>query len=122
MAGGGPSPYYLMTGSGTSLLLGVGAQGDFNHDGTVNAADYTVWRNMLGQGVANGTSADADGSGTVTIADYNIWKAHYGQVAIPPGAGSSVAVPEPGSWMLLFAGLAMSACVAARRRCGLSVV
>jgi hypothetical protein len=122
MAGGGPSPYYLMTGSGTSLLLGVGAQGDFNHDGTVNAADYTVWRNMLGQGVANGTSADADGSGTVTIADYNIWKAHYGQVAIPPGAGSSVAVPEPGSWILLLAGLAMSACVAARRRCGLSVV
>ncbi|MEX2317540.1 MAG: PQQ-dependent sugar dehydrogenase [Pirellulales bacterium] len=118
MAGAQPSPYYLMTGSGTSLLLGVGAQGDFNHDGTVNAADYTVWRNELGQSVANGTSADADGSGTVTRDDYNIWKSQYGQTAIPIGSGSGQAVPEPGSCALLLAGVALAVCGAARRRAG----
>jgi hypothetical protein len=116
MVDGASSPFYLMTGSGTSLLLGVGRQGDFNHDGTVNAGDYTVWRNMLGQSVANGTSADADGSGTVTREDFNIWKANYGQTANPIGSGSSQVVPEPGSCALLLAGIALGMCGAARRR------
>jgi hypothetical protein len=52
--------------------------GDYNHDGLVNAADYTVWRDHLGQTVAKGTGADADGSTVVDAPDYAIWAARYG--------------------------------------------
>ena len=46
--------------------------GDYNHNGTVDAADYVVWRHTLGQ---SGTSlaADGDGSGTIDQADYDEW-------------------------------------------------
>jgi hypothetical protein len=71
--------------------------GDFNHDGTVGAADYTLWRNSLDQtGLASFTAADANGDGRVTAADYNIWKSHFGESL--PGfnggsGGASLAVP-----------------------------
>jgi hypothetical protein len=65
----------------------MGHPGDFNGDGMVNAADYSVWRNGLGS--------------IYTQADYEIWKAHFGE-SWPPGssATSSVAVPEPTSWAM----------------------
>jgi hypothetical protein len=71
--------------------------GDFNHDGTVGAADYTLWRNSLGQtGLASFTAADANGDGRVTAADYNIWKSHFGE-SLPgfngDSGGASLAVP-----------------------------
>ena len=47
--------------------------GDFNNDGTVDAADYVVWRNGLGT--------------TFTPSDYNIWRNHFGQTA---GSGSAL--------------------------------
>jgi hypothetical protein len=46
--------------------------GDFNHNGTNDAADYVIWRAQ--QGTA-GPDADADASGTVDTADYDIWRA-----------------------------------------------
>jgi hypothetical protein len=74
--------------------------GDYNRDGTVDAADYTVWRNTLGQNVMSnqGSGADGDGSGTIRQADYEVWKLHFGAAAgAAAGAGFSVgeAVPEP---------------------------
>jgi len=71
----------------------MGHPGDFNGDGMVNAADYTVWRNGLGS--------------IYTQADYEIWKAHFGE-SWPAGssATSSVAVPEPTSWAMAGACLA----------------
>ncbi len=53
------------------------ANGDFNHDGAVDAADYTVWRNSRDQ-TGPGLAADANGDLQITLADYNIWKTHYG--------------------------------------------
>lgn len=55
--------------------------GDYNGDGFVDAADYTVWR---------------DGLGTSFVeSDYGVWAANYGGNLV--GATSSTAVPEPGS-------------------------
>ena len=54
------------------------APGDYNHNGTVDAADYTKWRDTLGSSVAKGSGADADGSQTIDTPDYNIWKANFG--------------------------------------------
>jgi hypothetical protein len=74
--------------------------GDFNLDGSVDAADYVVWR---------------DGLGTVfTQVDYDIWRAHFGQTAAnSPVAHSSV--PEPAMLTLL---LLAAICQCIRRRCG----
>jgi hypothetical protein len=67
---------------------------DFNGDGTVNAADYTNWRNNLGlMDTATQEDGDANGDGDVTNADYALWKDSFGQVS--GGAGTSL---NPGGW------------------------
>jgi hypothetical protein len=75
-----------------------GLDGDFNADGIVDARDYTVWRNNLGNpdGVLNG---NGDNSGVVDVADYTLWKNNFGQTS--PGALATLqSVPEPGTWVL----------------------
>jgi hypothetical protein len=57
--------------------------GDFNLDGTVDAADYTVWRDGLG--------------GAYTQSDYTLWKNNYGATNV----SMAVSVPEPAALMLL---------------------
>jgi hypothetical protein len=77
--------------------------GDYNGDGTVNAADYTLWRDTLGQTVAApGDGADGDSSGMIDQGDYDFWKTNFGSV-VPPGAGAIAAsvVPEPSTLMLI---------------------
>ena len=73
-----------------------GIAGDFNADGTVDAADYTVYRDNLGgdSAVLNGNGA---GGTTVRHADYALWKQNFGT----SGTGSSAAVPEPASLVLM---------------------
>lgn len=72
--------------------------GDYNGNGIVDAADYTVWRDTL---AAGGTSLLNDPTpGMVGSNDYDYWMSHFG--ATPSGAGSrsSAAVPEPKSLVL----------------------
>lgn len=87
-------------------------QGDFNHDGAVNAADYVMWRDQKGQS-AWGLAADADLNGKVDDADLAIWRSHFGQTA----AGSALAaIPEPAAVALLTT--AISAFISLRQRTG----
>ena len=79
--------------------------GDFNHDGTVDSADYVVWRKNPG--------------GIYTPDDYNTWRAHFGQTfsfgsgaAVPSAEPLSPAVPEPATVFLL---LSAAAGVSSRR-------
>jgi hypothetical protein len=62
--------------------------GDYNHDGSVDAADYSVWRDTLHANVAPYSGADSSGNGVVDQADYGVWRAHFGQTLPPPGTGS----------------------------------
>ena len=90
--------------------------GDFNEDGSVDALDYSLWRDSLGQ-TGLGLLADADGSGTVDALDYGLWKSTFGQTSttVPASGSLSLAaaqvVPEPstmalfGAMSLLLAGL-----------------
>jgi beta-glucanase (GH16 family) len=72
----------------------TGVAGDYNGDGNVDAADYTVWRNSNGQSGLN-LPADGSGNGTVGPEDYDVWKANFGGPE-PPGSGtSSISAPEP---------------------------
>ncbi|MEN1678844.1 MAG: hypothetical protein AAGJ46_04585 [Planctomycetota bacterium] len=69
--------------------------GDYNSDGMVDAADYTVWR---------------DGFGTeFTLSDYDVWANNFGATA--PGASTSI--PEPA--VSLLAGVAIAAGCCSRR-------
>jgi len=77
--------------------------GDFNFDGTVNAADYTVWRDALGQTGA-GLDADSNLDGIVDENDYEAWAANFGDSLGGAGGGSTAAVPEPGAIALAVVG------------------
>ncbi len=74
--------------------------GDFNFDGRVDAADYTVWRDGLGS--------------SYTMAGYDVWKTHFGETA-GSGSGATAAVPEPATFSLA-ALSALSLLVTCRRR------
>ena len=87
-------------GHGTPPLAG-----DFNGDGIVDASDYTVWRDSLGQ-TGTGLPADADKNGVVDGADYGVWQANFGSFAGGSGAGAGSrgsalgGAPEPSTGML----------------------
>ncbi|MEM9187146.1 MAG: PQQ-dependent sugar dehydrogenase [Planctomycetota bacterium] len=66
--------------------------GDYNADGVVNAADYTVWRDHLGD--PSGTLPNDPEGGPVGAAQYRIWRENY-TGGVPNGL--SAFVPEPGS-------------------------
>jgi predicted esterase len=88
--------------------------GDYNGDHVVDAADFTVWRDLLGQSglglAADGTGPLGPPDGIVDQLDYDLWKTHFGEVvgaAAVATVRDIVAVPEPGTGVLLlgFAGL-----------------
>jgi hypothetical protein len=60
--------------------------GDYNHDGMVDAADSTVWRNAMGAAVEPGTGADGNGDGVIDDDDYEVWKHNFGTTSadLPP--------------------------------------
>lgn len=71
--------------------------GDFNHDDTVNAADYVIWRK--GVDVAP------------TQVNYNLWRANFGRTLggsaeANGSADASAAAPEPATVVLVSLGLA----------------
>ncbi|MCI0491771.1 MAG: PEP-CTERM sorting domain-containing protein, partial [Planctomycetes bacterium] len=75
--------------------------GDYNLNGTVDASDYTLWRDTLGQTVEVGSGADSNRNGLIDQADYDVWKARFGaQAPSGMGASSSTAVPEPSAMLL----------------------
>jgi hypothetical protein len=86
---GGGTPVVQFTGTFTATAsLIEELQGDYNDDGTVNAADYAVWRD--------------GGSPDDTQAGYDLWKANFGN----SGSGSgSAAVPEPTGVVICVVGM-----------------
>jgi hypothetical protein len=92
------------TGSFTFQVGGPRRQpiGDYDQNGIVDASDYTVWRDALGQSSLS-HPADGDHSGVVDQGDYNVWTSHFG--ATGSGSLSDIAVPEPGSWLMMLVGV-----------------
>jgi hypothetical protein len=77
---------------GPSIYLNATIRGDFNRDGIVNAADYTVWRDNE---IPNG---------------YATWKGDYGN-----GSTTATVVPEPSNVTLC---LSIASLLLAGRRSG----
>jgi hypothetical protein len=92
--------YEQMTDAALAINLAAidSLPGDFNFDGTVDAADYTIWRNE-----------------NLGPEKYAEWKSHFGESSgDPSGGGQGAAVPEPASAALAF--ISSLAALAVRRR------
>jgi hypothetical protein len=88
---GGSGTLHLVSGIPVELPSEPVLEGDFNGDGSVDAADYTTWRGGLG------TTFDDE--------DYLVWRNNYGATSGAAGsraasAGASAA-PEPGGATLI---------------------
>jgi hypothetical protein len=102
--------------SGETIGFYISLPGDYNNDGFVDAADYTVWRDTLGQ-MAASLAADGDNSNLIDEADYVAWRQNFGHSRFDfvPGHGNGAAVPEPTSLTLF--GIAWLVLSLSRRRC-----
>jgi hypothetical protein len=88
------------TGGADVVLIGLssvsaGLQGDYNNNGTIDAADYVVWR--------NGGPLENEGAstGVVDSADYEFWRTQFGKSSAGSAASvNAAAVPEPGACLL----------------------
>ncbi len=72
------------------VQLSVVGEGDFNGDGQVDAADYTVWRDQLGQS-GQYLAADENSDGVVSELDYGAWLANYGTSYVATANGRALA-------------------------------
>jgi hypothetical protein len=95
----------LVVASTNAAISQPDLPGDFNGDGSVDAADYTTWRDHLGgTHNLNGNGDETGGSGgIVDQADYALWKSNFGQTSDGVGGTLGGAVPEPTSLWLMVA-------------------
>jgi hypothetical protein len=117
----GLSLQYILAEGLTSTQAG----GDYNGNGVVDTADYTIWRNNLGQNITlTNENPAAATPGVVDQEDYDFWKSQFGTVGGPlpetnfrlasivfdatAGSGSltGTSVPEPSTCLLLLIGAA----------------
>lgn len=103
----GPAMIARSVAGGVVLELLSGLAGDFNNDGAVNAADYTLWASNVGSPAS--VLLNVGDAETVNAALYTVWRDNEG--ATLPATASTV--PEPTAALLVLCGLA----ALARKRC-----
>jgi hypothetical protein len=81
----------------TSVLLG-----DYNQNETIDAADYTVWRDLFL--VDDAILPNDPTPGVIDESDYQYWKTHFGESLDEPGVGATSTVPEPSQFALALLG------------------
>ena len=64
-------------------------EGDYNQDGAVNAADYNIWRDHLGEtfNLPN-EGGEVETVGVVDLEDYQVWKDNYGDANLSFGVAT----------------------------------
>ncbi|QDU54978.1 PEP-CTERM sorting domain-containing protein [Aeoliella mucimassa] len=92
----------------------IDLSGDYNNDGFVDLADYTVWRDNLGATISLPNEGSGVTPGEVTMDDYTVWKQNFG-TSLGGGSLSTSTVPEPSTIVLTLLGLVGAGTIA--RRC-----
>ena len=86
------------------LVAGYGF-GDYDRDGSVDAADYDEWKGTFGATTGE-VRADGNGNNVIDAADYVIWRNSF--AAVGGGAVALTNVPEPAAGTIaVFAALAL---------------
>jgi hypothetical protein len=84
--------------------------GDYNDNGRVDAADYAIWRKLVGT-----TSVLPNDPHVGTMIDddqYNTWRLNFGRSAAGQGSFDPVAIPEPQALLMIAAAVF---CLSAQR-------
>jgi hypothetical protein len=81
----------------TSVDLVVLYAADFDHNGTVNSHDLSVWQEAFG----TNSLGDADGDGDTDGRDFLVWQRQFGS-SVPLGLAAQT-IPEPGTCFLFVA-------------------
>lgn len=78
------------------VMNSVPLAGDYNKDRVVDAADYVVWRETMGE-TGYQLAADGNGDAVVDNLDYSFWQTNFGKVwsAAGSAARSALILPEP---------------------------
>jgi hypothetical protein len=89
------------------LAAPAGVPGDYNSNGTVDAADYVLWRKKSGQTFQLANEVSNVTPGQVTPEDYTAWRSRFGsRSASAAGAGTlGAALPEPTAPVLVLGSL-----------------
>jgi hypothetical protein len=103
---GGISRVQLLQQQATATTAAVsGLPGDYNNDGVVDSADYTLWRERLG----SQASLANDNTPGVGLDDYDRWRTHFGTDSHSVASAAS-SIPEPSSAGLLMLGAVLLGC------------
>jgi hypothetical protein len=99
---------YVVSEENTTLL------GDYNQNGMIDAADYTVWRDLFL--VDEAVLPNDPTPNVIYQSDYEYWKSHFD--ALPEGAGGGGAsVPEPAAITLMLVPVVGGLCRAIASHC-----
>ncbi|MCA9239660.1 MAG: exo-alpha-sialidase, partial [Planctomycetales bacterium] len=112
---GGASQAAWYDGIGLAeVTSAIARPGDYNDDGVVDAADYTVWRDQMALGELGAIpNNETVTPGRVTMEDYQVWLSNYGRW-YPQGPLISSLTPEPTGLSLAVLAIA-SACKCSKR-------
>jgi len=69
-------------------------QGDYDYDGSVDAADYSVWRTSFGNVGTTSLLGDGDADGDVDGSDFLIWQRDFGATDANNAVNSTTVVLE----------------------------
>ncbi len=88
---------YAMFAGGDVKRISTSLPGDYNNDGTVDAADYVMWR----KGLSSQSPLANDPLGLpIDNRQYDQWRANFGN-SNSPAAATSASVPEPATALML---------------------
>jgi hypothetical protein len=103
-----PTNYAGATGS-VNLPPPASPTGDYNGNGSVDTADYIVWRKTLDTFAPQiGAGADGDADGMIDQGDYDFWRMRFGSIVSGSSLGSGAGVPEPTTAAILLGALAIT--------------